>query len=120
MPKFLVDESTGRAVFDFLSRTEKDAVYAGDARKGAADAALLEMARMEGRILVTNDKDFGELVFQQRLPCPGIVLFRLRDEHPTNRVLAMERLLHARGHQLEGWFIVVSDEMIRVRKLPAP
>ena len=119
MPKFLVDESTGRAVFNLLSRTE-DAAYAGDAHKGAADAALLEAARKEGRILVTNDKDFGELVFQQRLACPGIVLFRLRDERPANRVVAMERLLHARGNQFEGSFVVVSDEMIRVRKLPAP
>jgi len=44
------------------------------------DHEVLEIARAEDRILITNDKDFGELIYRQQLEHTGVILFRLRDE----------------------------------------
>jgi predicted nuclease of predicted toxin-antitoxin system len=52
-------------------------MYAAEIMSGFPDEVLLDTARCEGRILVTDDKDFGELVFHRRLAIEGIVLIRL-------------------------------------------
>ena len=62
----------------------------------ATDEDLLALAYREGRILVTDDKDFGELVFVQRLPHPCIV--RFVEMRVSEKVAAMRRLMEQHGH----------------------
>lgn len=50
------------------------------------DDDIIEKAFQENWILVTNDKGFGEKIYRDRLPHRGVVLMRLDDERPANKI----------------------------------
>ena len=85
---------------------------------GTADQEVLDRCRGEGRILLTNDKDFGELVFRRGLGCEGVLFLRLRDESAGNRVRMARVSLEKLGDRLKGRFVTVSERGIRTRKMP--
>ena len=70
----------------------------------------------ESRIIITNDKDFGELVYRQLRPHVGIVLLRISDSRAAAKIEAMDRVLAANRDVLEGAFVVVSDNGIRINR----
>ena len=61
--RFLVDESTGKRLHALLKEAGHDSIFVGDIMSGSHDEAVLAKAEREKRILITDDKDFGELVF---------------------------------------------------------
>ena len=75
---------------------------------------VIEAALRENRILVTNDKGFGEKVFRDGRLHAGVLLLRLEDERPRNKIAALERVLEAYGEQLSGSFAVVTDRSVRI------
>ena len=80
----------------------------------APDETLLAIALREARVLVTEDKDFGELVFVRRLPHPTIV--RLIEMKIDDQVTAMRELLTHYTTALEvGAVLVVTRDRVRVR-----
>ena len=80
----------------------------------ATDEALLALAYEEARVLVTEDKDFGELVFLRRQPHPCIV--RLVELQVTEKVEAMRYLIERHGDAMrEGAIIVVTGTRVRIR-----
>jgi predicted nuclease of predicted toxin-antitoxin system len=81
-----------------------------------ADGDVIEKAFSEERILVTNDKDFGNHVYRQRRPHSGVILLRLQDERPTQKIDALKRLLGRYADRLAGAFMVVTDTRIRVAR----
>ena len=74
---FVADENVETEVVDAIRDLGHEMTYIGDTASGAEDDAVLQLALARGCILVTNDKDFGELVFQQRRATAGVVLIRL-------------------------------------------
>ena len=91
-----------------------DVVSVRDRDAGAADDAVLTLAYEEGRVLVTEDKDFGELIFVRRLPHPCIV--RFVDMRVVEKVAAMRELIERHADALrEGAIIVVMQGRVRVR-----
>ena len=91
-----------------------DVVSVRDRDAGAADDAVLTLAYEEGRVLVTEDKDFGELIFVRRLPHPCIV--RFVDMRVVEKVAAMRELIERHADALrEGAIIVVMRGRVRVR-----
>jgi len=77
---------------------------------------ILDHAVAEGRIVVTNDKDFGELVFRSGWEHRGVVLLRLRDERAENKARIMKIVLARVGERLRNHYIVATETGIRVRK----
>lgn len=69
--RFLVDESTGAPVAAWLTSQGHDAVFAGAVLRGAPDEHLLAFSVETDRILITNDKDFGEWVIRWGVRTPG-------------------------------------------------
>ena len=80
-----------------------------------SDPDILELARRESRILLTNDKDFGLLIFHLQLPHHGVILFRLRDESRENFLKRMDGLLQQYDERLINHFTVVADDHVRYR-----
>jgi predicted nuclease of predicted toxin-antitoxin system len=74
----------------------------------------LEIARNERRILITNDRDFGELIVRLGLPHRGVVFFRLTTQDPQAKVTRLSDVLARYSTQLDR-FIVVTDRRIRIR-----
>lgn len=81
----------------------------------ANDPDILVRAVSEGRILVTNDKDFGDLVFRSGQAHHGVVLLRLHDESATHRVRVLKSILKLHAHRLAGHFTVATEAGIRIR-----
>ncbi len=85
---------------------------------GAKDQEILERAQKDNRVLVTQDKDFGELAFQSQLPSTcGIILFRLAFPSPEAAVNRIVTALESRA-DWSGHFAVVEESRIRFRSLP--
>jgi len=112
--KFLVDECVGLCVAQWLKSRHADTVSILDSMSGTKDIKILEKAFAENRIIVTVDKDFGDLAFQKKLPHAGIILLRLQNESSKNRIAALERLFASHYHELQNNFIVISDAGVRV------
>jgi predicted nuclease of predicted toxin-antitoxin system len=77
---------------------------------------VLRQARNDGRVLLTEDKDFGELLFRSKLVVPGLVLLRLRPEqHPLKwvRLEAIEQF----GGRLFERYVVIEEARFRSRPL---
>lgn len=79
------------------------------------DREVLAIANREQRILITNDRDFGELVFRLQLPHSGIVLFRLGAEDLSTKIAWLEHTLTEYAEQLNH-FVVITERGIRVRR----
>ena len=113
--RFLLDAcAASRRLQEALTALGHDvrATRGEDAR--ASDEALLALAYEERRILVTEDKDFGELVYLRRLPHPCIV--RLVDLRVAEQVDAMRDLLERHGDRLgPGTIVVVTNKRVRIR-----
>jgi len=111
--RFLVDECTGPRVAEWLRSLGHDVFSAFEQARGEADSDLLARAVAEDRIVVTNDRDFGELVFREGRVHRGIVLLRLTDERPANKIRVLQDLLALHPEQLGGQFVVVTESHVR-------
>lgn len=81
----------------------------------AIDSEVLERAVIQSRIVVTNDKDFGDMVFRDRLPHCGIILLRLSDELAASKVQVLSAVLREHADKLTGTFVVATEDNIRIR-----
>jgi predicted nuclease of predicted toxin-antitoxin system len=118
--RFIIDESAGIAVVQYLRGAGHDVLAVAEATPQIDDSIILAQAVNETRILVTNDKDFGELVYRSRQPHCGIVLFRLQDESAANRVHVMAALLSQYEARLPAHFTVVTEASVRIRPAAIP
>jgi len=111
----LVDESTGAAVVTFLRTAGHDVLSVGEHMPQADDQDILTRAVQDNRILVTNDKDFGELVFRSGQPHRGLLLIRPRDESPASRIAVVQAVLAEWADQLVDHFVVATQSGVRIR-----
>lgn len=113
--KFLLDEcAASRSLHRMLLDLGHDVVSAHDECARASDEALLALAYEERRVLVTEDKDFGELIFVRRLPHPCIV--RFVEMSIVEKLAAMCELLERHPDAMhEGALIVVTRDRVRIR-----
>ena len=85
----------------------------------AKDKDILGRAVEEGRVIVTQDTDFGTLLSAARSSRPSIILFRLRSGQPNVQTSFLLRCIpEIRDHLQQGSVVVVTESMIRIRRLP--
>lgn len=113
--QFIVDESTGRAVIEYLRSAAHTVLAISEVMPQAVDREILALAASEDRILITNDKDFGELVFRSGQAHHGVLLLRLRDESAANRVRVVKSVLENYADRLAGNFVVATERGVRIR-----
>ena len=111
--RFLVDECTGPAVAKWLREQGHEVFSVFDEAKGIADDQVLKEAASEGWILVTIDKDFGEMVFRERRLHHGVIFMRLSDERASNKIAVLEHLLRNYSDRLADHFTTVSETKVR-------
>ncbi|MDO8834609.1 MAG: DUF5615 family PIN-like protein [Vicinamibacterales bacterium] len=111
--RFLVDECTGPAVARWLRDQSHDVFSVYEEARGMVDDDVLAKAFAESRILITNDKDFGDLVFRARERHRGVVLLRLQDERATSKTDALRKLLASYADRLPDAFVVVTEQQVR-------
>lgn len=115
--KLLADEKFPRLAVEVLRAAGHDVTWVAEDCPSTADPDVLRRAVAQDRVLITRDKDFGELAFRSQLPATsGIALFRV-GPNPL-RVAALARAALAAVADFAGRFVVVDEHRIRVRPLP--
>jgi predicted nuclease of predicted toxin-antitoxin system len=112
--KFIVDECTGPGVAKWLSHQNFDVFSVYDNARGLKDEDILRKAVSEERILITNDKDFGEMSFRHKKLHKGIILLRLEDERSANKIKIIKSLLEQYSAEINNNFVVVTENNIRI------
>jgi predicted nuclease of predicted toxin-antitoxin system len=112
--RFVVDECTGPWVAAWLASAGHDVVSVFARDRGASDEAVLRRAVEEDRVLVTNDKDFGDRVFRDQETHRGVILLRLEDERAANKITRLQAVLAMFPEGTGTRFIVVTERGVRV------
>jgi len=115
---FLVDESAGQSIASYLRTLGHDVASVQERNPGMEDAGICEWANQEDRIVVTNDKGSGELIFREHRSNRGVVLLRLQDERAVNRIRVVSRLLASYEERIRDQFVVASETRVRIRPSP--
>ena len=116
----LANENFPRLAITELRAAGHDVASVREDSPGAEDAAVLQRAQVEGRVLITFDKDFGELAFRSRLPASsGVILWRISAPSAAHVAQAAVTVLASRT-DWEGHFSVVDDHRVRMTALPPP
>jgi predicted nuclease of predicted toxin-antitoxin system len=111
--RFLVDECTGPAVAKWLRDQGYEVFSVFEEARGAKDNWLIQKARDDKSILITNDKDFGAKIYRDRVLHKGVVLLRLEDERTPVKIDVISKLIKRYGDRLSQNFVVVTERRVR-------
>ncbi|MCI0529224.1 MAG: DUF5615 family PIN-like protein [Nitrospira sp.] len=114
-PKFLVDVGVGKKVERWLLQSQYDVKAVRDISSSMEDDEILQMAVSESRIVLTMDKDFGELVYNFSLPHAGVLLLRLEEAKADEKVKIVKSILENYADQLPNKFSVFQNGRLRIR-----
>jgi predicted nuclease of predicted toxin-antitoxin system len=117
---FVADECCDALLIAGLRADGHDVVSIGEIAPSAEDETVLRMAVHESRILLTEDKDFGELVIRLKLPAYGILLIRIHPADSTRKLARLRELLATRANDLPGKFVVIEETKTRFRSIKSP
>jgi len=113
--KFLVDECVGKRFYRLLINEGFQAEFIGKWKKGASDEEVIVKSIRTRAVIVTEDKDFGELIFRRKLKPYGIIIFRTRTTDPHRRIFLLKKVFSRIN--LENKLIVISDNVIKIKKI---
>jgi len=115
--KLVIDESIEKQIVDVLKDRGYDIWYISDFERGLTDDKVLDLANSNNAVLITSDKDFGEIVFRKKMISTGILLFRFFGIPNDKKAELASRVLKEHGHEFMHAFTVVTPETIRIRKI---
>jgi predicted nuclease of predicted toxin-antitoxin system len=115
--RFLADECCDAGLVTDLRGDGYDVLYAKESLRGAVDDVILAVAESQDRILLTEDKDFGELVFRLRRSTRGIILLRFEVSERHLKSARLCSLAAELGEELPGKFVVLDAHKVRMRSL---
>lgn len=106
--RFLLDENIGKKVAVFLRSLGYSVSRIRKISPGITDIEVLELAVSQKAILITSDKDFGELIFKRKKLYSGVIFLRLKNQISDNEIHALRYILSENKH-LEGNFVVITE-----------
>jgi predicted nuclease of predicted toxin-antitoxin system len=116
--RFLADESCDFRVIRALRAAGHDVVAVAEVAAGTEDDAVIEMAIHEGRIFVTEDRDFGQLVYAAARRAQGVILLRFPSNARGHLPTIVVDLVAEHGDKLTERFVVVQPGRIRFGVVP--
>lgn len=115
--KFLADECCDAGLVVSLRAAGHDVAYVTEQYAGSSDDEVVLMAFKEERILLTEDKDFGELSYRFRKPSAGIILIRIDVKDRNMKWPRLKNLIENYEERLPGHFVVINIDKYRFRPL---
>lgn len=115
--KFLADENIESPIVSGLRAAGHDVLYIIEVGGSPSDGEVIKLANREKRILLTNDKGFGERVFRNRETVAGVVLLRFKKDDALLKARIMQMLVERFDQQLVGMFTVVNERRVRMKKI---
>lgn len=118
--RWLADENIPGYAIAYLRQRGEDVLSIAETSPAISDIEVLALARREGRLLVSFDRDHGDLVFHQGVAPPrGIVFLRFSPPSPESLFTVFSGLISLGEAALDGQFTVISPEGTRQRPLHA-
>ncbi len=117
---FTADECCEVPVVEGLRVDGHDVAYIREIAVGADDRTVLQLALAQKRVLITEDKDFGELVVRLGLPAYGILLIRMKPSDSNAKLTRLREVIRLHADRLAGSFVVVDELKVRFRSFIAP
>jgi predicted nuclease of predicted toxin-antitoxin system len=114
---FLADESCDFLIVRKLRSADYDVLSVAESFPSASDQQVLKNAIKEGRILLTEDKDFGEWVFAHGEKIEGVILIRFPGNARTRLGEEIILLVEDHGIELKKCFAVLEPGRARLRKI---
>jgi len=111
----LADESVDAALVDRLRADGHEVAYVAEMSAGLPDDSVLDHANRRGALLLTADKDFGELVFRLRRTAQGVILARLAGLSAPLKAQVVSDALRIHGKKMRGAFSVITPGAVRIR-----
>ena len=113
--KFVADESVDYQIVTRLREDGHEVIYIAETQSGASDNAVLTKANLQQAVLLTSDKDFGDLVFRQNLVSSGILLLRIAGLPQGRKAAIVAEAIRKHGAVMPGAFAVLTPRTIRIR-----
>ena len=113
--KIVADENVDQRVIDWLQAGGHQVISIARENPSIADSDVLALANLDRALLITEDKDFGELVFHKKRSHFGVLLVRLEGVSRPERVRMVCDLIHERGIELTAAFSVLTPGSVRIR-----
>ena len=111
--RFLVDECTGPAVATWLRTQNHEVFSVFEQSRGMNDEDIIQKAASENWILITNDKDFGDMVYRDGRLHRGVILLRLYDERSMSKIQIISSLIKNYVDRLPDSFVVATENQVR-------
>jgi predicted nuclease of predicted toxin-antitoxin system len=112
--RFLVDESCDFAVVEALRLAGHEVTAVAEVSPRIDDSEVLDLAIRTGTVLITEDKDFGQLVYASARETEGVLLLRFPAGARSNMPAAVVDLVEMRGTELRGRFVVLQPGRVRL------
>jgi predicted nuclease of predicted toxin-antitoxin system len=119
--RFLLDNNLSPIVADMLKAAGHDAVHVRDlGMQAAPDEVVLECARVEERVLISADTDFGGLLFRSKASTPSVILIRrlVGRRAAEQSAIILANLSQVAEDLAVGAVVVIHEDLLRVRRLP--
>ncbi len=113
---FLADENLDKPIVDSLRADGHTVLYVAEMAPSISDDAVLSLSNRSGAILLTSDKDFGELVFRLKRVDSGVILVRLAGLAPNIKARIVTAAVRQHGQELADAFSVISPGAVRIRR----
>ena len=113
--KFLIDVGVGKKVENWLNAQGYDTKSIRKLDPRMPDDEILKLATRENRMVLTMDKDFGELVFSSNFSHAGILILRLEDFNSAQKVNVVQKIMQQYQTKIIGKFCVYKDNKLRIR-----
>jgi len=114
--KLLADEGVDKPIVDLLRSSGFDVHYILETHAGSFDEVVLLIANEENRLLLTQDKDFGELVYRLKKVHQGIILIRLGNTTAQEKARLVNYVVLEYGEKLIKAFTVIQANAVRIRQ----
>ncbi len=116
--RFLADESCDFAVVRALRAAGHDVAAVGEVQQRSVDRELIRAAAQDKRILLTEDKDFGWLVFASDEDSPGVILIRYPGNARETLAHHVGQIVAEYGEALHNAFVVIQPGHVRLNRRP--
>ena len=114
--RFLADEGIDRQIVDTRRESGYSVSYVAETSPGIPDSEVLRRSHKREEILITSDKDFGELVHRQKRQNCGVILLRLSGINQDQQSKIVCTAFGRRVDEFSNAFTVITADRIRVRR----
>ena len=113
----LIDVGVGKGIERYLQEEGYDTEAVRDIDPRMEDEEIIRTAVSENRMIITMDKDFGELVYHSSMEHSGVLLLRLEDATGTEKLQVVKHILMNYSDRIKNCFCVFQNDKFRIKKI---